>query len=63
MTSDENPAYAEAIREVYGEDVRPAPTGRPGRPPGPYRRVPEDLTYATVQKVRENHRVVKGGRG
>jgi IS1 family transposase len=59
MTSDELPAYAEAIREVYGEEVRPARSGRPGRPPGPYRRLPEGLTYATVHKVRENNRVVK----
>jgi IS1 family transposase len=59
MTSDELPAYAEAIREVYGEEVRPARSGRPGRPPGPYRQVPEGLTYATVHKVRENNRVVK----
>ena len=59
MTSDENPAYAEAIRAVYGETVQPEPTGRPGRPRAPYQQVPEDLVYATVHKVRQNNRVVR----
>jgi len=59
MTSDENPAYAEAIREVYGEEVQPQRTGQRGRPPAPYKVVPPDLVYATVHKVRENNRVVK----
>ena len=58
MTSDEYPAYAEAILSVYGEQVVPQRTGRPGRPRVAYRRVPEDLVYATVHKVRENNRVV-----
>jgi hypothetical protein len=58
MTSDENPAYAAAILEVYGEEVRPARTGRPGRPAGPYKAVPAGLQYATVHKTRENSRVV-----
>ena len=31
MTSDELLAYAEVIREVYGEEGRPARSGRPGR--------------------------------
>ena len=59
MTSDENPAYAEAIRDVYGVEVRPKRTGRRGRPPAPYRRVPKELVYATVHKVRQNNRVVR----
>ena len=45
MTSDENPAYAEAIREVYGETVQPRRTGRPGRPAAPYKRVPKGLGF------------------
>jgi IS1 family transposase len=59
MSSDELPAYAEAIREVYGEQVQPQRTGRPGRPAAPFQRVPEDLVYATVHKVRQNNRVVR----
>jgi len=59
MTSDENPAYAEAIREVYGEWVQPERTGRPGRPASAYKVVPEGLVYATVHKVRQNNRVVR----
>jgi hypothetical protein len=49
FTSDENPAYAAALLEVYGEEV---PAGR-GKVP------PEGLTYATVHKVREDNRVVR----
>jgi len=59
MTSDENPAYAEAIREVYGKEVQPRRKGRRGRHPKPYKRVPKKLVYATVHKVRENNRVVR----
>src|SRR5215472_977204 len=40
MTSDENPAYAEAIHEVYGQEVQPRRTGKRGRPKKPYKRVP-----------------------
>lgn len=59
MTSDENPAYAEAIRAVYGEEVQPQRRGRRGPAPAPQKRVPEELVYATVHKVREHNRVVK----
>ena len=59
MTSDENPAYAKAILEVYGEKVQPRPTGRPGRPRKAYKKPPKRLVYATVHKTRENNRVVK----
>jgi hypothetical protein len=58
MTSDEYPAYPPAILSVYGESVVPERTGQPGRPRLAYRRVPDDLVYATVHKVRENNRVV-----
>jgi IS1 family transposase len=57
MTSDEHPAYAEAIRAVYGQVVTPPRTGRPGRPRKAYTVVPPGLTYATVHKTRENGRV------
>lgn len=58
MTSDEYAAYPDAILSVYGEQVIPEPTGRPGRPRMEYRRVPDELVYATVHKVRENNRVM-----
>jgi len=59
FTSDENPAYAWALLEVYGAWVRPQRRGTRGRHPCPVKVAPEELTYATVHKVRENNRVVK----
>jgi hypothetical protein len=58
MTSDEYPAYREAILTAYGETV-PAPRGKRGRPAKPKKQPPAGLTYATVHKTRENNRVVK----
>jgi len=58
LTSDEYPAYEEAIRAAYAEEVVPPRTGRPGRPAGPRRVLPEGLVYATVHKEREGNRVV-----
>src|SRR5206468_2040629 len=48
MTSDEYPAYAEAIREAYGARVVPPRTGRPGRPRRAYTGADPRLVYATV---------------
>ena len=59
MTSDEYPAYREAILNVYGRTRVPEATGRPGRPQEPYQEAPAELLYATVHKVREKNRVVK----
>jgi IS1 family transposase len=59
MTSDEYPAYVDAIRSTYGTAVVPPRTGRPGRPRKPYTVMPPAVTYATVHKHRENHRVVR----
>ena len=59
VTSDEWPAYPEAIREVFGHEVTPEPTGRPGRPAEPRVEVPAGLNYATVHKTRVNGRVVE----
>jgi IS1 family transposase len=59
MTSDENPAYAAAILDVYGVVVTPPRRGRRGRRPAPRKVPPPDLKYATVHKVRENNRVVR----
>jgi len=58
MTSDENPAYAEAILASYGEEYRPRRKGRRGRRPAPRKRPPQGLKYATVHKTREKNRVV-----
>lgn len=58
LTSDEYPAYKEAIHRAYGKEVIPPRTGKPGRPRKPYIVEPEDITYAVVHKKRENGRVV-----
>jgi IS1 family transposase len=44
MTSDENPAYAEAIREVYGQEVQRQRRGKRGRKPKPVKVLPKELT-------------------
>ena len=59
MTSDEYPAYPDAIRAAYGTTVTPPRTGRPGRPRKPYTALPPGLRYATVHKERANGRVVR----
>jgi len=59
MTSDENPAYAEAIKETYGQEYQPRRRGPRGPKPAQRKRVPKGLRYATVHKTRENNRVVK----
>ena len=58
ITSDEWSGYPEAIQEVFGEEVTPERTGKPGRPAGPRLELPEGLNYATVHKTRERGRVV-----
>jgi hypothetical protein len=58
MTSDENPAYAEAILACYGEEYQPRRKGRRGRRPARRKRPPKGLNYATVHKTRKNNRVV-----
>jgi hypothetical protein len=59
MTSDENPAYAEAILASYGEEYQPRRRGRRGRRPARRKRPPKGLNYATVHKTRVKNRVVK----
>jgi hypothetical protein len=59
FTSDENPSYAWALLEVYGEWLQPQRQGTRGRHPNPVKVPPEGLTYATVHKTRENDRAVK----
>ena len=59
FTSDELPHYAEALLEVYGEQVQPQRKGKRGRFPKPYRVPPPELCYAVVVKKREQGRVVE----
>ncbi len=59
VTSDEYPAYAEALRKVFGEKQVPARSGRRGRPRGPKWIPPAGMIYATVHKTRVNGRVVR----
>lgn len=59
FTSDEYPAYAWALLEVYGEWMQPERQGTRGRHPNPVLVPPQDLTYATVHKTREGNRVVQ----
>ncbi|MGL4464132.1 MAG: hypothetical protein ACRC1K_18440 [Planctomycetia bacterium] len=58
LSSDEWPAYADAVLTVFGETETPPPTGRPGRPKGPRTRPPAGMCYATVNKTREKDRIV-----
>jgi IS1 family transposase len=59
ITSDEWSSYPEAIQEVFGVEVTPPRTGKPGRPAGPRKEVPGGLNYATVRKRRVKGRVVE----
>jgi transposase-like protein/IS1 family transposase len=59
FTSDELPHYADALLEVYGEQVQPLRNGTRGRFPKPYRVPPPNLCYAVVVKKREQGRVVE----
>jgi hypothetical protein len=58
-TSDENPAYAEAILATYGEEYQPRRKGKRGRRPAARKRPPKGLKYATMHKTREKNRVVR----
>jgi len=59
ITSDEYRPYRTAILNIYGKEIVPPRTGKPGRPAKPYMEPPEHISYATVHKTRENGRVVK----
>jgi len=58
FTSDELPHYRDTLLEMYHSVVTPEPTGWPGRPQLPFKRILPDVDYATVHKTRENGRVV-----
>jgi hypothetical protein len=53
ISSDEWPGYPEVIKEVFGIEVTPPRTGKPGRPAGPRKEIPQELNYATVHKRRK----------
>jgi hypothetical protein len=59
VTSDEYPAYPEALLEVFGVEQVPPRTGKPGRPAGPRVVPPEGMSYGTAHKTRGKGRVVK----
>ncbi len=59
MTSDDYPAYKDAILHVYGTDVTTTPTGRDSHRMVPEKEPLPELTYATVQKKRRRGRVVE----
>jgi IS1 family transposase len=58
LTSDDYPAYKEAILHVYGTEVTTTPTGRACRRMVPEKVPPPELTYATIEKRRRLGRVV-----
>jgi IS1 family transposase len=59
MTSDDYPAYKDAILHVYGTEVTTTPTGRDTKRMVPEKVPPPELTYATVEKKRWLGRVVE----
>jgi hypothetical protein len=59
MTSDAYPAYEVAILAAYGQDQTTTPSGRESRRMMPEKVPPPGLNYATVEKRRENGRVVE----
>ena len=59
FTSDELPHYKTILSEIYSEEIPAEKSGKKGRPPKPVRRVDPELDYATVDKTRENGKVIK----
>jgi hypothetical protein len=59
FTSDELPHYSDGLKELFHTLIPQEPTGHPGRPRKPIKRIDEDLDYATVHKTREKGRTVK----
>jgi len=59
ITSDEYKPYRRVLLEVYGIVHLRQRCHRRGRPPGPVRRVPDGLVYATVHKHRRKGRGVR----
>jgi hypothetical protein len=59
LTSDDYPAYKEAILQVYGSEASTTPTGRESRRMVPEKVPPPGLTSATVETRRRLGRVVE----
>jgi hypothetical protein len=59
LTSDDYPAYKDAIRHAYGSEVTTTPTGRDSQRMVPEKVAPPQLTSATVEKRRRLGRVVE----
>jgi len=59
FTSDQLPAYEEALLAAYGQWSQPARQGTRGRHPAPRRMPLPNLSYAQVVKRREKGRVVE----
>ena len=59
MTADDYGPYRKYLLETYGEDVRPAPTVKPGRPRKPYKVAPPELLFASLHKTRAKGKVVE----
>jgi IS1 family transposase len=58
-TSDDYPAYETALLEAYGQEVTTTPTGKTSRRMIPEKVPPPGLNYATVERRREEGRVVE----
>ena len=59
VTGDECPAYETALPNAYGEEVETTATGRPARKMVAGEVPPAGVDYATVEKRREEGRVVE----
>jgi hypothetical protein len=57
VTSDGYAAYEGALLGTFGEDVTPARTGKPGRPPGPRVEPPEGMCYGRLTKHKKEGRL------
>jgi len=57
VTSDGYAVYQEVLLAVFGEEVTPPRTGKPGRPAGPRREPPAGMCYGRVVKHKKQGRV------
>jgi IS1 family transposase len=58
VSSDGYPAYEEALLGLYGQEVTPPPSGKPGRPAGSRVELPPEMCYGRVKKRKEKGQVV-----
>jgi IS1 family transposase len=59
ITTDGYAAYAEVFRRAFGRLIKPVHRRGQPNPGGPKRRLPAELTFATVEKLMNNGRVVQ----